>query len=332
VVIDVRPIITYPLVPRVDYVALLVRAGQLTWRHPVLWVFGFLATSALVSVRLAGRRWLDTGAWQRLADEPEVALELLDRFLQPPVLIMVLLVLLTAPLLFWFLNAVAEGGLIRAVAELDRGGGVTAAAVWRVGLGLVVPFLLIDTALFLPLFLLFLFALLLASGGLIGLLLLAAEGSAPQIMVTLLITGGACVSGLLLLSLPLTLLTLIFRLIAFRCAALDGLKTMAAIRQAGHIIRYNAVHVLLLVAIAWVASLVFNLASGAPIGLLGMGSLLAPEAVSSWLPLVLFMAEWLRALLHAILFVFTAALWTLAYQEFGRPHEAPPGRVGWAGS
>jgi hypothetical protein len=310
----------------VDYITLLLRAARLTWRHPVLWVFGFLAILALVSARLAGRFWLDSGAWQRLVTGPEAVLEAIDRLLQPANFGVVLVVVFLVTLVLWLLNAVAEGGLIRAVAGLDRGDAVTAAAVWRAGVPLILPFLLIDALLFLPLFLLILFALLLASGGLIGLIFLVAGGSTPPTVLTLFMAGGACVTGLLFLSVPLTMLTLIFRLIAFRCAALDGLKTMAAIRQAWHIMRHNAAHVLILVAIAWVASLAFNVVSGAPMNLLGMGSLLIPgpvAAVSSWLLPVILVAELVRGLLHAVLFVFTAALWTVAYQQFRRPQEAP---------
>jgi hypothetical protein len=289
-----------------------------------------MATLGVAATRLAGRRWLDSGAWQRWQADPTAAFELFERLLEPVFLVTVMVVVLTAALLFWLLNAVAEGGIIRAAAVLDGGGAATAGAIWREGLALVPPFVLIDTILFLPLFLLVLLTLLLGSGGLIALTLLLVQGSTQQTLLTVFLAGGACISGLLLLTVPLTLLTLIFRLIAFRCAALDGLRAMAAIRQAWHIIRHNAVHILFLMALVWVASLALNLLSGAPIGLLGMGSLLvgqAPEVVFSALSIFLFLAELVRALLHAILFVFTAALWTIAFQEFSRLREASPGRI-----
>lgn len=313
---------------------MLVRAGRLTWRYPILWPFGVLATLAGAATRLAASRWLHGGTWQRLITEPEMAVDLLGRLLQPVVLISGVALLLTATLILWLLSAAAEGGIIRAAAELDRGATAPAVAIWRSGLALVVPFILIDTVLFFPIFLLLLLALLLGGGGLIGLVFLTVQGSTPQTALTLFIAGGTCLAGLLILSAPLTLVTWIFRLVAFRGAALDGLKTVPAIRQAWRIIKYNGAHVLILVAIVWLFSFLLNGVAGVPVSLLRTGSLLrqATGAASSLLPAILFLAELLRALLHAILFVFTATLWTVAYQEFDRPAEATLHRLEVAGS
>jgi hypothetical protein len=94
----------------VDYFALLKRAWRLTWRHPILWLFGLLAILAPAAGRLAARYWLHGDPWQRLRDRPERILELFEHFSQPLFLVTLLLLLLVAALFFWFFNAAAEGG------------------------------------------------------------------------------------------------------------------------------------------------------------------------------------------------------------------------------
>jgi hypothetical protein len=120
----------------VDYFALLKSAWRLTWRHPILWLFGLLVILAPAAGRLVARYWLHGHPWQRLRDRPERILELFEHFSQ-------------------------------------------------------------------PLFLLTLATLLLGSGGLIGLVLLLAQGSGQQTIATAFLAGSACLSGLLLLALPL---------------------------------------------------------------------------------------------------------------------------------
>lgn len=301
-----------------NYDFLFRQAGRITWRHKFLWLLGLLAMAGNIAGSLAMRR-VSGGNWAAVLT-PE-ALNRFDEWFQVGPLVAGLLLLFLAGIGVWLATAVAEGGLIVAAARSQAGQPVALRQSWSAGVGLLVRFILIDTLIFLPLFFVLLALLLLPNIFLIGAVLAVAEGLAVE---TLLAPTLALLMILFLLSLlavPVTVLTLLFRQLAFRSAALRQLKTREAVAHAWQILRANWLSVLILLCIGWaLRSLLggFMLVLTLPSLLLMDGAGLLPAAsLPGWLQwagnLLFLLAEIARAAGHALLHVFISVLWTTAF-------------------
>ncbi|MCI0394504.1 MAG: hypothetical protein L0332_19840 [Chloroflexi bacterium] len=313
-----------------DYGYILTRTWQLVWRHKFLWLLGLLAILARplgsVIIRLAFRPRLD---FQSPTNPFEELLATYERLARPGLLIAVVVVFFLVFLALWLISAIAEGGLIRAVAGLQKGQVMTAGQAWSAGLGLLGRFVAIDTILFLPLFLIALFLMLAALGGLVGLAIAGSRpGSTPDNFFSIMGLTGAVVAPLLCLLLPVGLLTVLFRLLAFRGAALQELGTRASIRYAWQLLRANLADIIILAVLLWAVTqlagtlialvLLFPLASldMLPLFMLLLQGQLPGPQLGVGIAVIGMVVVLLTAVPVAVIHTYQSAAWTLAYQSW----------------
>jgi hypothetical protein len=214
-------------------------------------------------------------------------------------------------LLAWLFALRAEG-VLTAV-------GLGLAQPWRAARRWLVSFVAVDTIVFLPLLLLAL-AVLALLVVLLGASLVAGLRS-PDPRTALLGGWGItalCVTPLLLLTVPLTMVTLLLRVLAFRAVAAEGLGARPALRRAWSLIGQApggaALSALLLWGLAYVAgtalTTVFVLAHLAS----AVSELAAPRTANLTLLLqaALALLEWAP---RAVLFAFLGLGWTYAYRQ-----------------
>jgi hypothetical protein len=309
-----------------NYDAVIIQAVSLVWRNKMLWGLGLVATVSGLVTNLILRFLLrpESGAY----------------FLQPGNLgeggafdflrLEVVLALSLLVLLFflgWFINAIAEGGLIRATTILNQQGQLTFGQALRRGWRLLGRFIAIDSLLFLPIFILFLVLLLVSFGGLIGLVAVSTQGIAsPSDLLTVLGVTSAAAIAIICLIIPVGLLTVLMRIIAFREATVNDMTPGSSIRQAWHIVRSNLLSIsslgLLLVAFRYLLGTPFRLIS----------FILTAVSASPWLAAFLdipadlsvisafagilgLIVAIMVGLLNAIVYAFVSSSWTLGYLE-----------------
>lgn len=214
-------------------------------------------------------------------------------------------------LLAWLLALQGEGTLMAIAAGRER--------PWQQGRRWLIRLAAIDTLVFLPLLLVSIAALAVLVALLAGSTLVALESAEPRAVLL----GGwgvalLCVTPLMLLLIPLALLTLLVRLLAFRIAALEVPGARAALRRAWSLVRAGpgavALTGLLLWGIAYTAgaalsavSLTANLVTTLP------GVAASPAAGWLLLPqLLLTLVEWP---FRAALFAFLGLGWTNGYRQ-----------------
>jgi hypothetical protein len=286
--------------------ALLAETWRQLRRERPAWVAGLLG--------VAGNLLL--GLWLRQAARPDLWREPLQRWWesqQIPV----------APLLFWgggalllfllgwLLSLQAEGTLIAVARGRKR--------PWRKGRRWLLRLIGIDTLVFLPLLLASIAALILIAGLLSGSTLVALRSPEPRAMLL----GGwgltlLCLIPLLLLLLPVALLTLVVRRLAFRATTQEELGPRQALGRAWSVVRSapgaTAISALLLWGIAYTAStalsaifLLLHVAATVPH--------LATSRFAGWtapLQVALALLEWAP---RAALFAFAGLGWTHAYRR-----------------
>lgn len=124
-----------------DFGSLISRAWNVTWRNRFLWLLGFLVGLAGVgssftnTVNMPGQTG-SSGLPAPLEDflESGRAAEL-ERLIAPVIGLLVLLgcVGVLVGLVFWVVSVIAGGGLIAGVDQIERSGGSSFGAAWRVG-------------------------------------------------------------------------------------------------------------------------------------------------------------------------------------------------------
>jgi len=286
--------------------ALLADSWRQLRRERAAWAAGLLGAAGNLLLGL----WLRQAARPELWQEP---LRLWWEHQQIPVAQLLfwgggaLLLFLFA----WLLALVGEGTLIAISAGKER--------PWRQAWRWLPRLIAIDALVFVPLLVASVTALVVLIALLTGSTLAALESADPR--ATLL--GGwsltlLCVTPLMLLLIPLALLTLLVRLLAFRAAALEESGARPALRRAWALVRgapgSAALAALLLWGIAYTAgaalSAVFlsvNLATALP-------GVAAPRFAGPALVLQLLLAlvEWAP---RAALFAFLGLGWTHAYRK-----------------
>lgn len=314
-----------------DYGQLLGNAARLLWQRRFLWGLGVLSVGGSGLSRAALRLLL------RPVDL--LSAEALPRALAAELPAGRLVVVATGAFLlflfFWLLALWGEGGLIWAAGTGGDGQPLQAGAALRAGRRLLLPFVALDTLLFFPLFLLILVVMIGATLILVG-LIWGVEGGAPveSALGGSLLAFLFCLLPLLCLAVPISILVFLFRILAFRVAALEGEGARASVRRAWGLLRRFPGSVLLaamlLGGVGYAVSLLLGLLLLPLQGLLtipGAVSLLAgekpaPETLA--LPLLLtgliaLVEIGVRAMVHA----FTSAGWTLTYQELARQDAQP---------
>jgi hypothetical protein len=219
--------------------------------------------------------------------------------------------------LVWLVALMAEAGLITAVSHQDQP--LTLRQTLRWGQQWLKRFLAVDLLVFFPWFLvalaMFLIVLILA-------LLLASFATSEVSAGTVLTTTGfglACIIGLAGLLLPVGLVSLWYRLLAFRETVLQDVSPRTAVRQTWQRIRQNFGDIFVLVIVLWGGQTlvlgVFNFVT-APL-LTWLTPLTNSDTMAlqvvAWLALLaLTLLVWL---VRGIITALVAIAWTLAYQN-----------------
>ncbi len=309
-----------------NYDAVIVQAAALVWRNKMLWGLGLLATISGLATNLilrfllrpeSGSDFLQPGNFR-----PDVAID----FLKPET-VLALILLVTLFFLGWFINAIAEGGLIQAITMLNVQRQLTFGQAVRRGWRLLGRFIVIDSLLFLPIFILFLALLLVSFGGLIGLVAVITQGVATtsDILAVLGITTAAA-TAIICLILPVGLLTALMRTVAFREAAVDDMTSGNSIRRAWRLIRLNLLSIcflgLLLVAFRYLLGTPFRLISfvltavSSSIWLATFIDFPVDLSVFSAFASVLgLIVAIVAGLINALVYSFVSSSWTLGYLE-----------------
>jgi hypothetical protein len=122
---------------KVRYENLLNRALRITWRHPWLWLLALLAGESGGGGGVGGGGGSSSGFGQKpgAGGPPPPDLRWLPQWLadRAALLLEIAVAVLLLAILLFLVSCVAEGALIRAVAELDRGERVGLGRAWSEG-------------------------------------------------------------------------------------------------------------------------------------------------------------------------------------------------------
>ena len=300
---------------------LLKRSGQIVWQRKFLWVLGFLislngvlfnAGRLLFGAELPalGRELL---AWRQ---QPDIAARLLETTLTPKLMGQItfwsIVLLFVVFIGFWLAATWAEAAVILAVKAVEADEPVSLVSALRQGYRWLGRFIAIDAIAFFPWFILALVILLL----MILLMLLIGWQAVNQAewrnLVLTMALGALCLIPLTLLLAPVGWLTLIYRSLAFRDAALLEHGARSAVRHTWQVIKRQfglaaatlAVLWAVKTAVSWATELLFW-----PV--LGLAALFnLPDPLAWLLNGLVFL---LVTLIEAIFAAYIAVAWTLAY-------------------
>lgn len=303
-----------------DYGEILGRSWRIAWNNKFLWVLGFLAafTSGGGNVSFSSPGELPAGM-----EMPDLA-ELVPR------VIAIVCIALFFGLLLVLLSLMARNGLIYAADQLDEGRHVTLGdafgAGWR-ALGRVIGVALL---LYLPLILLAVIIIMLATAGALGSFTaldptqLEAEGSEFGLLIICLALLICCLAVLIGV---VSIVLLFIRAFAVRGVVLQGLGVVEAIRHGWQVLRNNLPETivlalifffmnvllslaLLVVLLPFIVIVVVALASGDfQMDDLGLAALVPIVATGLCYAL-------LAAALSSIFVTWQSTAFTLAYREF----------------
>jgi hypothetical protein len=294
-----------------DYVKILKRALEITWRHKALWLFGFLMALFSGGGGAGGGQGAQYVMDPGYRVEPALVLALVF------VVLLIVLVLVAVGIIISYLS---RGALIGMVREVEETGDTSVRSGWRIGWSRFLPLFAIDLAIGVPAAIV---AILLIALALSPLLLLVAQRDVVSVLgILLTVLAMVLVIGLLIImGVALSLL----RELAHRQCVLEKKGVWDCIRDGYLMGRENLRHVgvtwLLLFGINLVIGVVsvplfvvLFIAAAAP----GILTYLTTDAVTPALvvgiPLLL-LAFLLTTLLGAVYQVFHSAVWTLAYLE-----------------
>ncbi len=315
----------------------LSRAARITWQHKTLWWLGLLPGLTHVATSLA-RLWVFQFARREylplLAQLPPNGPPLdqwlftpdaAAKFFNVPVLIGGTVWLFLVGIVFWLLLVLAEAAIVTATLGIAAAKPLSVGESLASGRRFLGRFVAIDAFLFFPWFLIALAALIVLGLTAGSTAVLAVNQSTTTSLFSALGLGLSCAALLACLLIPVSFVTLRFRTMAYRDAIINDAapgseKTIRqTVRHTWQVARRNPAEVFILIAILWGVQYVFNLllsvfnlplglATAVPIFLNASGG--AGTAVSILVGLV---TAVLLAIPQALLFVYVAVVWTLAY-------------------
>ena len=293
-----------------EYGKVFERAWKITWRHRILWLFGFLA-----SLLSRGGNGGQGGVNYRLSDWSMQAPEWAQWSIAVVVLLLVLLLLVVVAVL----STIGRGALIDGVRQAEEeGDSVSGGNAWRAGvsrfwslLGIGVLNALALGVLIVPVIL-----------GVVG-AVMALDRSDFEPVGILAVVGGACVCAVPLFAVGAALSLL--REFADRACVLEELSAVQAIARGWAVLRANVGPALIVGAILFVINLIFG-------GLVFGGAVSLGVPAASWLPgaacagraavgvcCLGLISLAITLVVGAVLQTFTSSLWTLAYRELTAP-------------
>jgi len=174
----------------VDYLDIVKRAWNTTWRYKILWLFGLFAGAGSGGGGSNGggggnSAGSGTGSGNAAAER---FFEQAQQYL--PLLIAIAVVLVLIAIVFFVLTFAAQGGLIHLVNEAEEKRSVKAADGWRVGFGHWGRVFLIDFLIGLPVLVLVLIFALIFGASLVGLVTGASSANSSSAASAGAIAGG----------------------------------------------------------------------------------------------------------------------------------------------
>lgn len=310
-----------------DYTKIFYQTWNVLRRSWVIWAIGCVALSlgvlSNVLSRLGGR-WAIS---HLILSGPGMANQLetwLLALAQPLPIVGGLLLFMVWFLLIWVVMTIGEGGMIHAAAASHHGRSArfreSLAAGWR----LLVPFVAIDTVVFFPLFVLLLVIMLIGAAALFISIIWGVQSGEVTAFILPLIIGGGIALLLSFLLLPATLLTMTFRSLAFRAAALHNLGVRESIQHTWQLIREKTGPVVVITALIFGLSYLFGMVSAIviiPLSLLeGMPNFNAitsapgPDVFFSPLTVIAILLNGIATYGSQVLAtVVTSTFWTVGY-------------------
>jgi len=312
-----------------NYNDLFGRAAHLVWRHKFMWLLGMLLgiNSTLFGVmRLAVQMTLPESLFS--IDTLTSGLDTLPTFdispdlFEPEKLFLYLISGLTAVfiwgIVFWILVTVSEGALIGAVRDAETEQPVRLGASLKAGWRWLGRFAAVDALVFLPWFI---FALVVMVVGIVGMFYLFSRSIAPganlQDLAPSYLVSLLCLIPVMIVMGLLSKLTIWYRTLAFRDAALLDHGAKTAVFHPFRLIKANISGVIGVTALLWGVVTV----AGWGITAVSLFSTFALNGRSPFIIALDLAAIVLIALLKGALAAFTAAAWTIAYREWGTNNE-----------
>ena len=312
-----------------DYSHIFRQTWNVLRRSGDLWALGFAALSLSLMSNLItrlGGRWVTS---QALTAGPDIATQVEQWLVQlgrPGPIVLGVVGLMGWFLLIWLVMTVGEAGMIHAAATTHKGHPATLLESVRAGWRLLIPFVAIDTVVFLPLFVLILVMMLIGAAALIISIIWGAQSGQVSAFVLPVVLGGAIVLLLSFLLIPTTLVTMLFRTLAFRAAALLHLGVRESIHHTWQLIRQKTGPVIILAALIYGLSYLVGIASAVvlmPLSFLeGTPSFSAlasgPSPAVLFSPLTLIVVFLNVVIAYGVQVLTTVAgstFWTVAYQD-----------------
>ncbi|MEW5985506.1 MAG: hypothetical protein AB1791_02630 [Chloroflexota bacterium] len=313
-----------------DFGSILKRSWNIVWKHKFLWLLGFLAALGSGPGN-GGNRGGGPFSYQFDGGEFDFNFPSFGRLLEQyaPILIALACLGLFLGLFLWLLHLVADAGLIRAAADLDRGDPATLSSSLSAGVKVLGRLVGVNLILYLPLLLLFavLFGVFFLAAG-ASLLPLLREGGQvdPRTFGASMGLIVLCLLPLVCLLLPLALLVGAIQVFARRGVVLQDLGVIASISHGWQVIRRHLGQLLILAVILIVLGAIFT-------GIVGL--IVSPLAIALSVPTIYGLMNegvmetgrvllatggglclgLLVALLASVWWAYQSTVVTLAYQE-----------------
>ena len=288
-----------------EYGKVLERAWNATWRHKILWLFGFLA-----SLPSRPGNSAQGGIQYRFDDWSMQVPEWAQWSIAGLALLFVILLLLTVAVL----STIGRGALIDGVRQAEEKDKVSGREAWQAGVSRFWSLLSIGFLHFLAMALLILPVIL---GVIAGVAVVAAANARPGVVVA--IVGGACLLAMPLFAVGVALGLL--REFADRACVLEELSTGEAIKRGWKILKANVGPILIIGVILFIINVILS-------GVFFGGAVTIGAPTVNWLPrasrnpgvLAGLCCLGMIALVIAfavgtLLQTFSSALWTLTYRE-----------------
>ncbi len=314
-----------------DIGSVLTETIEILWRRKYIWLLGlFMGINSLVFSLarpflrgLFPAHWFEIDYWLNIVQSGN--LPAADFALNIDRLGTYLLVgsigLFVYVVIFWVVVTVSEGAIIGSTNEYAQTRPSSFSRALRLGLGYLKRFAAIDAAVFLPLFLWLVFMVIIALINTIGIAYLSLQTTTEtNTIIGIYVVGWLCVLFLGCLIIPISFISVWFRTLAFRDAAILDHGVRESIRHTRQAIKQNFGVILVMTIIlyglsyllGWLLSflsLPLAALTAVPLatGLTSFSGLLAAGANL----LISLLVAFLKGILHA----FTAVAWTLTYRR-----------------
>ena len=314
---------------------ILRRAWEITWRHKVLWLFGFLIA---LSSGAPGR-----GNINYLEELPPEMERAIYQFVTGPYFLVVVVALvalgLAIGLVLALVGALGRAALVDQVREAEEGDTPEVSAGFRAGWQRMWPVFLIRFLLRLPVALLVLIGMLPVLVGALSMLPESRPGTQPPPNIAPLIGSLlACLLPAMCLIVLLLIPLGVLERLSIRACVLERLPLGKSLKRGWDVLKGN----LGPIALLWLIMLGIGIGVALVIGLplaLGTIAILVPLVLTAMaspilaavLVLAVGLVAWLLgAAIGGVVETFTSATWTLAYRELtglGTDGGKPAGHV-----